>query len=506
MRVLRFLFRGLGRSYVAGALLVTALTGHVVVFASTALLAQWVDLSGAEFGRIVAVSQGFTLLENLLSLAYSWRRLEPARRWIAGGRERDADAWHSLLVLPRLYMRRAQVVASLLTVVPISAFVAYEVDASWLGFLALLAASYVVLLYSGIWQILIIELLLRPAVEAASSGLTEKVAGEAGGIPLRFKLFACIPLANVGTGLVVAGLSSDRKGGLDELGLDVAFAVGIAFTVSLGLTLLLASSILGPLRALITATRRVAQHELDQPVPVTSTDETGELTESFNDMVKAVAEREKLREAFGTFVDPELAQRVLKEGTAIEGEEVDVSVLFLDVRGFTSLSEESDAREVVAELNELFEVAVPIVLKHGGHIDKFIGDGFVAVFGAPDRHPDHAKRAVRAACEIAETLAERDAPLRIGIGVNTGRVIAGTVGGGGRLDFTVIGDAVNTAARVERVTRETGDTVLITEATRAELDGDGDGWQERPAVELEGKREPVKVYAPATSERTVTAK
>jgi class 3 adenylate cyclase len=106
---------------------------------------------------------------------------------------------------------------------------------------------------------------------------------------------------------------------------------------------------------------------------------------------------------------------------------------------------------------------------------------------------------VRAACEIADTLAERDAPLKIGIGVNSGRVIAGTVGGGGRLDFTVIGDAVNTAARVERVTRETGDTVLITDATRAELDGDGDGWRERPPVELEGKREPVRVYAPAVT-------
>jgi class 3 adenylate cyclase len=500
------MFRKLGRAYLAGSLFATMVIGQVIVLASTALLALWVDLSGAEFGRIVAVSQGLALLENVLSLAYSWRRLEPARRWLAGDGDRHVDAWRALLALPRLYMGRAQVIASIVSVVPISAYIAWEVDASWLGLLGLVPASYVVMLYSGTWQILILELLLRPAVESASSGLTARVAGEKGGIPLRFKLLACIPLANVGTGLAVAGLSSDGKGGLSELGLDVAFAVGIAFTASLGLTLLLASSILGPLRELIKGTRRVAEHQLDEPVPVTSTDETGELTESFNDMVKAVAERERLHEAFGTFVDPGLANRVLEEGTAFEGEEVDVTVLFLDVRGFTAFSEESDARDIVAELNELFEVAVPIVLKHGGHIDKFIGDGFVAVFGAPEHLPDHARRAVRAACEIAETLAERDGPLKIGIGVNTGRVIAGTVGGGGRLDFTVIGDAVNTAARVERLTRETGDTVLITEATRAELDGDGDDWEERPAVELEGKREPVKVYAPATSERTVTAK
>ena len=498
MRVLRFLFRTFGRWYLGGALLVTMLSTHVIVFGSIALLALWVDLSGAEFGRIVAVSQGAVLLENLLTLAYSWRQLEPARRWLRG-KDDHADAWRALLTLPRLQLRRTEIVASVVSVIPVCSYIAFELGSSLLGLLVLLAAAYVVLMYGAIWRILILELLLRPGVEAASSGLTERVAGKAGGVPLRFKLFACIPLANVGTGLAVAGLSSDGKSGLSELGLDVAIAVGVAFTASLALTALLASSILGPLRELINAARRVAQDQLDQPVPVTSTDETGELTESFNDMVKAVAEREKLREAFGTFVDPELAERVLDEGTAIEGEEVEVSVLFLDVRGFTSLSEDSDARDVVAELNNLFEVAVPIVLKHGGHIDKFIGDGFVAVFGAPDRHPDHAKRAVRAACEIAETLAERDAPLRIGIGVNTGRVIAGTVGGGGRLDFTVIGDAVNTAARVERLTRETGDTVLITDATRAQLDGDGDGWQERPAVELEGKREPVKVYAPAAA-------
>jgi adenylate cyclase len=500
VRVLRFLFRRLGRLYLAGALLLTTLSGHVVVFASTALLALWVDLSGAEFGRIVAVSQGFVLLENLLTFAYSWRRLAPARRWIDRRRGDHAGAWRALLTLPRLHLRRTQILASFVSVVPICLYVAYEVDASPLGFLALLAAGYVVLLYGAIWRILILELLLRPAVEAASTGLTERVAGERGGVPLRFKLFACIPLANVGTGLAVAGLSSDGKGGLHELGIDVAMAVGFAFTASLGLTLLLASSILGPLRELIRATRRVAEHELDQPVPVTSTDETGELTESFNEMVKAVAERERLHEAFGTFVDPGLADRVLEEGIALEGEEVEVSVLFLDVCGFTSFSEQTDAREVVAELNHLFEIAVPVVLEHGGHIDKFVGDGFIAVFGAPERQPDHARRAVAAAREILEALSRRDSQLRVGLGVNTGTVIAGTVGGGGRLDFTVIGDTVNTAARVERLTRRTGDDLLITDATRRELDDDA-GWDERPSVELQGKREPVKVYAPAAPAR-----
>jgi len=498
VRVLRFLFGRLGRLYLVGALIGTLLATHIVVFASTALLALWVELSGGQFGRIVAVSQGLTLVESVVTFVYSWGLLKPARRWLSGRDDCHEEAWRALLTLPRVHLRSGQVIAAVITVIPISAYIVLiELSGSWLGFYALLAAAYVVLLYGIVWRILILELALRPAVESASSGLTAKVAGERGGVPLRFKLFACIPLSNVGTGLAVAGLSSDDQAGLRELGYDVAFAVGFAFTVSLGLTLLLAGSILGPLRELIRATRRVAENELDEPVPVTSTDETGELTESFNEMVEAVGEREKLREAFGAFVDPQLTERVLEEGTDLHGEEVEVSVLFLDVCDFTPFAEQTEPHDVVRELNELFEAVVPCVHEHGGHVDKFVGDGLIAVFGAPERVPDHAARAVAAARCIVERVNGREGHgLRVGVGVNTGRVIAGTVGGGGRVDFTVIGDPVNTAARVERLTREADTDLLITGATRAALDGQGDGWRELPDMQLEGKREPVQVFAP----------
>ena len=495
MRLLRFLFRALGRVYLAAALIGTLLATHVIVFASIALLALWVDLSGPEFGRIAAVSQGLVLFESVVTFLWSWRRLKPARRWLGGSEQDREPAWRALITLPRVHLRRAQIIAAIVSVVPITWYIDYELGGTLLGFLALLAAAYVVLLYGIVWRILILELALRPAVEVASTGLTEKVAGEQGGVPLRFKLFACIPLSNVGTGLAVAGMSSDSKAGLQELGFDVALAVGFAFTASLGLTLLLAGSILAPLRALIGATRKVAEADTDQRVPVTSTDETGELTESFNEMVEAVAERAKLREAFGAFVDPNLTERVLREGTALEGEEVEVSVLFLDVEDFTQFAEDTPAREVVKALNELFETVVPCVHEHGGQVDKFVGDGLIAVFGAPEHQPDHARRAVDAARAIIEKLDEKGGRLRVGVGVNTGPVIAGTVGGGGRVDFTVIGDTVNTAARVEESTRETGDDLLITEATYRAIEGDGD-WEQRSAVELEGKRERVCLYAP----------
>jgi adenylate cyclase len=214
-------------------------------------------------------------------------------------------------------------------------------------------------------------------------------------------------------------------------------------------------------------------------------------------MVEGLDERERLRAAFGAYVDPALAERVLREGSDLAGEEVEVSVLFLDIRDFTAFAERASPHQVVSLLNEFWELVVPALLRHGGHANKFIGDGLLAVFGAPDQLADHAERAVSAACEIAGLVGERySGQVGVGIGVNTGRVVAGTVGGGGRVEFTVIGDAVNTAARVEAATRETGDEVLVTEATRAQLPPERFQFEERASVPLKGKRTEVRLWAP----------
>jgi class 3 adenylate cyclase len=259
----------------------------------------------------------------------------------------------------------------------------------------------------------------------------------------------------------------------------------------------LASSVVAPIQRLQAATERVGRGDLATRVPVVASDETGALTRAFNRMVAGLQERERLREAFGTFVDPGLAERVAREGTDLRGEEVEVSILFMDVRGFTSYAEKTPAAEVVARLNALYDVVVPLILRHGGHANKFIGDGLLAVFGAPERHRDHADRAVAAALNIAESVRDqRGDGLRVGLGVNSGSVVVGTIGGGGRLDFTVIGDAVNTASRVESATRSTGDDVLITEETRQRLTTQHPAWEERQPIPLKGKAEAIGLYAP----------
>jgi adenylate cyclase len=232
-------------------------------------------------------------------------------------------------------------------------------------------------------------------------------------------------------------------------------------------------------------------------VPVAATDETGALAQPFNHMAEVLNERGRRREAFGAYVDPGLAERVLREGSDLAGEEVEVSILFLDIRDFTEFAEHAGPDPVVALLNEFWALVVPMLLRRGGHVNKFIGDGPLGVIGAPDRHSDHADRAVSAALETAALVREHYGGLvGVGIGVNSGRVVAGTVGGGGRVEFTVIGDTVHTAARVAAATRETGDEVVITHATRERLTGSWGEFSPRPSVPLKGKTERVRMWAP----------
>ena len=239
--------------------------------------------------------------------------------------------------------------------------------------------------------------------------------------------------------------------------------------------------------------------ELDVRVPVYDGTQIGQLQLGFNAMVEGLAEREKIRDAFGAYVDPDVAEHILKEGTNLAGEEVEVTIMLLDIRDFTAFAEETPADKVVAAINDLFEQIVPIIHDCGGHVDKFVGDGLLAVFGAPRRREDHADRALKAALGIGERVNSSEG-LRLGIGLNSGMVVAGNVGGAGRLEFSVIGDPVNVAARVEAATRETGDTILLTERTRDLLADSHPELAERSGIELKGKRETVKVYAPTSSQ------
>jgi adenylate cyclase len=304
-------------------------------------------------------------------------------------------------------------------------------------------------------------------------------------------------IALVAIALVFVGRG--ESSGDDLLG-PVLFLVVAGLFAGGVLTAAAAHSVSEPVDRVRAAVGRVGEGSLEEEVVVDDGGEIGFLQAGFNRMVAGLRERERIREAFGTYVDREVVEHILREGTSLAGEEVEVTMMFIDIRDFTGFSERATAPEVVATINRLFERAVPIIHEHGGHVDKFVGDGLLAVFGAPRRQADHADQALAAALEIERAVAEEfGGELGIGVGLNSGTVVAGNVGGGGRLEFSVIGDAVNVAARVEAATRKTGDVVLLAENVKRLLRPNGVPLEERPGVPLKGKSESIMLYAPSAA-------
>lgn len=277
----------------------------------------------------------------------------------------------------------------------------------------------------------------------------------------------------------------------------LALALGILVTVPAGLWL--ARRLTRPARRLTRAMDRVREGDLEQKLPVDRADEFGRMSASFNAMVGGLREKQRIHALFQRHVSPQIADALLGGEVRTDGELREVTVLFADIRGFTSLSESLSARDLVSTLQRYYDALVPAVTEQGGVVDKFVGDEIFALFGAPLALEDDALAAVAAAREMRRRLEELNRllaeegrqPLAMGIGINTGAVVAGNLGSSDRMNYTVVGLAVNVGSRL--VDLAGPGEILVSETTWLRLRGRVAG-RARDPVPVKGVAAPVRIH------------
>ena len=282
---------------------------------------------------------------------------------------------------------------------------------------------------------------------------------------------------------------------------NLMLLTAVALILGIAIALVLSRFLIRPIDALVAGVTAIGEGKLEQRIELRRKDEFGVLTRAFNDMAASLWEKEFIKNTFERYVSKELAHEILqhKEELQLGGEEKEVTVLFCDLRGFTSLSEKLSPAEVVSLLNTYFTRMIEVISAHQGMVDKFIGDAIMALFGAPIRRENDPLLAVQCALEMQRQMkilnVERTnkglPPLTMGIGINTGAVIAGNIGSLHRMEYTVIGDTVNIASRLEGASR-IGD-VLITEATYLKIKDDVQVTRLEPMI-FKGKSAQINVY------------
>jgi class 3 adenylate cyclase len=284
------------------------------------------------------------------------------------------------------------------------------------------------------------------------------------------------------------------------------FILVASLLASVGIANFVTRAIVEPLRVLQDAMGKVQDHNLDASVPVTSNEEFGYLGERFNDMTAGLRRGEQLRRLFGLYVSPEVAQAAVETGAGLGGQLCECTIMFSDLRDFTSLTERLTPETLVDLINRYMTAMVSAIVDHGGLVTRFGGDSILAVFGSPlNFMTDHADQAVNAAFHMRQALQDfnqnatsdpfangRQPVLENGIGIATGPVIAGNVGGKERIEYTVMGDAVNLASRLEGMTIDLNYPILISEET---FDAIGTvNAHQLPDVPIKGKAKPVTIY------------
>jgi adenylate cyclase len=285
---------------------------------------------------------------------------------------------------------------------------------------------------------------------------------------------------------------------------NFSFAISVA---AVGIFCAIVSSALmgrlvaSPVEMLRNAAQAIGKGDLDIHVDNMRADEFGVLADEFNSMVAGLREKERVTNTFGRHVGTKIAKELLEAKEELSGVDRVLSVLFADIRGFTTRCETMSPKEAVRLLNLYHETMTGIIEDNGGIVNQLIGDGIMALFGATGHAPRHADDATNAAIEMIRGLTDLNsrlekegfAGLRIGVGVNTGPAVVGTIGSPMRMEYTAIGDTVNTAARIEGLTKDVGCEILIAQSTWNTTDPKPDA-QELEPMEIRGRRDHLVLY------------
>jgi adenylate cyclase len=277
-----------------------------------------------------------------------------------------------------------------------------------------------------------------------------------------------------------------------------AFITLLGIVLSLGLSMYFSR----PIRKLGESIKALAMDDFDRRVTVNRNDELGDLSSAFNRMAEDLALKEKIKDSFGQYVTPEIVDMILEnpDNQWMKGLNVEATVLFVDIRGFTSLAEEKEPEAVIEMLNDHFTRVTDIVIRHGGHLNKFVGDEAMIVFGTPAPNPQHAEAAVRAALDIQAEIARINREMKtghvsfeVGIGINSGEIVAGNLGSPKRMEYTVIGDNVNVASRLTALAK--GGEILISKQTFESIEDNSRLTViDRGKVSVKGKKLEITIY------------
>jgi class 3 adenylate cyclase len=480
---------------------------------------QWVDRQALERGRVPSVPELIFFVIALALLVVTGYRLNvrwssPVRASGTAGAAVDARARRRALRLPFVFAGVTGVgwlLASLIWGVlwPLleGSFQPTRSLRMMLGMLVpgLLAVAAVFFVVEHRW---------RPALPVLFPGGGIADTPDAPRLAVRTRLLVIFLIISVIPAGILGIMAYNQATGALRAGPDgaddilrslltrVVFLEVVGTLASVGLAVFVARSVAGPLGTLERAMGEVERGRLDVDCPVVSVDEIGRLTEGFNRMVRGLREREQLRETFGKYVSEEIRDEILAGRVSLEGQLREATILFADLRDYTTWVEATDPRQVVRDLNSYFTEMEAAIRAHGGLVLQYIGDEIEAVFGAPVARPDHAEAAVRAALDMrarlaawnARRTAEGQPSLRHGIGIHTGTVVAGNIGSRERLSYALVGDPVNVASRLQGLTKELAADVLVSGITRTRV-GAGLSLRPLPAVRVKGRTSEVEVYA-----------